>query len=259
VNVNGLTVAVLAWNETSDLRFCFGSLQPLLEQTGAKTLVVFDPDGDAATLEVARELAGEVLVHPFQNFASQRNYALAASASRWVFFIDPDERMTLHLAREIAATLASNQASAYRVPRRNFLFGREVRHTGWYPDHQVRLLDTTRCRYDESREVHEFPVVDGEVGTLLSPLLHMNYRTWRQFVQKQLAYSGLHARTLLSEGRRATAKSLVGQPIREFQRRLIEYRGYRDGPLGISLAAAMSLYTLLVYVKLLRLQARKRG
>jgi (heptosyl)LPS beta-1,4-glucosyltransferase len=253
----GLTIAALAWNESADLRFCFRSLQPLVERTGAETLVVFDPDGDAATLAVARELASAVLVHPFRNFAAQRNFALRSARTRWVFFIDPDERMTAPLAADIMATLREPDAAAYRVPRRNFLFGREVRHTGWYPDYQFRLLDAERCRYDESREVHEFPLFSGEAGTLHSPLLHNNYRTWRQFARKQLAYSSLHAKTLLAEGRRASRKNIVGQPLRELNRRLIEYRGYRDGALGLALSAAMALYTLVVYVKLWRLQARQ--
>jgi glycosyltransferase involved in cell wall biosynthesis len=253
-----LTIVALAWNESAHLPRCFASLRPLIEKAGAETLVLFDPAGDAATLEVARRVADRVEMHPFTNFAAQRNRALDLSGTRWVFFIDPDERMTPELAEEIARAVQGDALAAYRVPRRNILFGREVRHTGWYPDYQVRLLERQQCRYNESLEVHEVPDVMGGIGTFSAPLIHFNYRTWGQFYRKQLAYSGLHARALYSAGHRARLRSVVGQPLRELKRRLVDYRGYSDGLLGVALSFAMALYTLLVYVKLLRLQRRLR-
>jgi hypothetical protein len=212
--------------------------------------VLFDPAGNERTLSVARSVAGRVEKSTFVNFSAQRNRALEFANTRWVFFIDPDERMTPELAAEIALAITSDEFSAYRVPRRNWLFGREVTHTGWYPDYQVRLLDRTRCTYDELREVHEVPTVNGNVGDLSSPLIHINYRTWGHFIRKQLAYADIHARALYNEGRRTRVRSLIGQPVRELKRRLIVYQGYRDGVQGILLSLAMAAYSFLIYVKL---------
>jgi hypothetical protein len=144
----------------------------------------------------------------------QRNRALELADADWVFFIDADERCTRQLAPEISEALRSGTHAAYRVPRRNILFGREVRHTGWWPDYQVRLLRRDRCRYDESRQVHEFPSVDGSIGSLSAPLIHFNYTTWRQFAQKQLAYAALEANSLYQNGERVRPRSFIGQPLR---------------------------------------------
>lgn len=256
-NGPSLTIVALAWREGEQLAKCFASLRPLLRITGADTLVLLDSQADLLTTDVAHWVANHVAVAHFDNFAAQRNRALALCSTEWVFFIDADERITPALAEEIVSVLEREQEAAYRVPRRNILFGHEVRHTGWSPDYQVRLLKRTACRYDEKRQVHEVPEVAGSTGTLREPLTHFNYTTWRQFIEKQRSYAPLEARAMYAEGRRARVRSLLGQPLREFKRRFIEFKGYRDGPLGFELSVAMAAYSLLAYWHLLRLQRSK--
>ena len=258
----------LARDEANHLPACIHSLRPLRALPGADVLVVLDSRADRATERAAREWADRVVVSPFVNFAAQRNRGLEAASGDWVLFIDPDERCTPALAREIAAELSRSEASdatesrpyaAYRIPRRNILFGREVRHTGWWPDYQTRLLKRDRARYHETREVHELPVVDGETGTLRQPLIHYNYATWRQFFAKQWRYAPYDARALLASGRVARPYNMLGQPLRELKRRLIDYEGYKDGALGLALSAAMCLYVAETYRQLWLLQRRPRA
>ena len=239
-----LSVIALARSEARHLRECFASLRPLLSAVTSETLIVLDSRTDAETERVAGEVSGRTIVSAFTSFPSQRNIALESARGDWVFFIDPDERCTPELASEIADMLLDPGHTSFRVPRRNFFFGREVRHTGWWPDYQVRLLKREHCRYDQEREVHELPVCAGSMGTLSSPLVHYNYETWGQFIGKQRAYARLEARSLYQKGQRARPRSFIGQPLRELKRRLIDYKGYRDGPLGIALSFAMALYAL---------------
>ena len=251
-----LTIVALAHNEARHIRSCFRSFGPLTARPDVSTLIVLDSRADAETTRVAEETAERVVTSRFVNFSQQRNRGLDEATSEWVFFVDPDERCTPALAREIAEAIESNRNAAYRVPRRNILFGHEVRHTGWWPDYQIRLLRRELCRYDESREVHEVPQVLGEIGTLPEPLIHYNYETRRQFIRKQWAYASYDARALYLSGRRANPRNMLGQSLREFKRRFIEYDGYRDGLLGFSLSVAMMLYTAETYRRLLLLQRR---
>ncbi|HVG00425.1 MAG TPA: glycosyltransferase family 2 protein [Chloroflexia bacterium] len=253
-----LTVVALAWREGAHLAKCFASLGPLIELTQAHTLIVLDTDADTTTAGIAHRVAQTVLSHKFDNFARQRNFALDAVTTEWVFFIDADERMTRPLAGEVAACAHDWTHAAYRVPRRNILFGKEVRHTGWWPDHQVRLLQTAGCRYDETRGVHEVPQVQGSIGTLSNPLIHFNYETWGQFVSKQRSYAPLEAQALHAAGQEARLRSFLGQPAREFKRRFVDYQGYKDGALGLGLSLAMSAYKFLTYWHLYRLGKRPR-
>jgi (heptosyl)LPS beta-1,4-glucosyltransferase len=146
------------------------------------------------------------------------------------------------------------QCEAFRVPRRNILFGREVRHTGWWPDYQTRLLRRASAHYDESRQVHEYPIVPGETCTLFNPLIHFNYDTWGHFIGKQRAYAPMEAGALYKDGQRARLRSLIGQPLREFKRRYVDYEGYRDGFTGLALSVAMAVYRGETYRQLRRIQ-----
>jgi (heptosyl)LPS beta-1,4-glucosyltransferase len=249
----------LARDEANHLPACVDSLRPLKALPGAEVLVVLDSRAGRATERAAREWADRVVVSQFINFAAQRNRGLEAASGDWVLFIDPDERCTPTLAREIATELGRDICAAYRIPRRNILFGREVRHTGWWPDYQTRLLKRDRARYDETREVHELPVVDGETGTLRQPLVHYNYATWRQFFATQWRYAPYEARALLASGRRARPFNMLGQPLRELKRRLIDYEGYKDGALGLALSVAMCLYVAETHRQLWLLQRRARA
>jgi glycosyltransferase involved in cell wall biosynthesis len=259
MSYDALTTIALAWREGQHLRECFRSIEPLRALTGCATLIVLDSDADPLTRSIAGEVADRVVEWEFVNFARQRNKALDLAQTKWVLFIDPDERCTPQLAEEIAHAIGHTQYAAYRLPRRNILFGHEVRHAGWWPDYQVRLVVRDKCRYDERREVHEVPIVQGAIGTLCEPLVHYNYESWGQFVAKQRSYAPLEARALYRQGRRARLRSLIGQPVREFKRRFFDYEGYKDGPLGLALSLAMALYTAEVYRRLLVLQRRARS
>lgn len=248
-----LTVIALAWNEADDIGPCFASVRPLIDRIGAQTLIVLDHQADDPTIAVAQSTAERAVMNRFDNFSQQRNFALDTATTDWVFFIDADERATPALCEEIIEVTGRNSAGAWRVPRRNFLFGKEVRNTGWWPDYQTRLFFREGTRYDESRKVHEFPVIEGETHTLLNPLIHYNYRSWRQFIKKQRAYAPLEAQALYNDGTRARLRSLIGQPLREFVRRFLQYKGWRDGLLGLALSLAMSVYKFEVYRQLRKL------
>ncbi|MEP6776484.1 MAG: glycosyltransferase family 2 protein [Chloroflexota bacterium] len=248
-----LTIAILANNVAEHLPACFSSLSPLIAQTGARTLVLLNQDGDPATALSARSLADTVVERPFENFSRQRNYALKLAETDWLLFIDADERLTAALCNEIATVLRRDVGGGWRVPRRNFLFGHEMRHTGWWPDYQLRLMRPAVSHYDEYRPVHEYPIVTGEVYSLLNPLIHFNYANWGQFIDKQRTYAPLEAAALHGEGVRARPLSLIGQPLRELHRRLITYHGWRDGLQGIALSFAMALYRVDVYRRLRQL------
>jgi hypothetical protein len=90
--------------------------------------------------------------------------------------------------------------------------------------------------------VHEVAIVDGPVGHLRSPLVHLNYRTLAEFVRKQERYAHLEAQRWLASYGRPRARSVVGQPLREFWRRYIALRGFREGWLGLVLSLLLAYY-----------------
>jgi len=243
-----LVAVVLTKDEERHLPECLDSLSWVDE------VLVFDSHSQDRTVEIAREKGARVIQHPFVNYARQRQAALEAAGGDWVFFVDADERATPELAAEVLEVVRQESPVGWWVPRRNIIVGRWIRHAGWYPDHQLRLMRPSRARYDLTREVHELAILEGEEGHLRSELIHYNYDSWGEFLRKQGRYAPLEARVLWRQGVRARPHHLLLQPWREFRRRYIALQGYKDGLHGLLLCLFMAWYQVLVYAGLLRLE-----
>jgi len=241
-----ITAAIIARDEERNIVPCLQTL------AWADERLVLDGGSVDRTVALCRAMPGvHVAEREFDNFACQRNAAMGLAENDWILFVDADERVTPELAAEARAVVASPQRDGYMVPRFNCILGKVMRHTGWYPDYQLRLLDRRHGRYVESVPVHEIAELDcGEPGHLREHLLHYNYQTLTQFFRKQERYTDFEARQLLRAGK-VRWRSLLSMPAREFVRRYWTLQGYRDGGHGLLLSALMAYFTFRRYWKCL--------
>jgi (heptosyl)LPS beta-1,4-glucosyltransferase len=240
-----VSAVILAHDELDLIKGCVASV------AWADEILVID-DGTTDRLRLlAEEAGGTVVVRPWQGFPQQRNAGLNLAACDWLLFVDADERVPPSLAREIRRTIASpGETVGYWVPRRNVIAGEWVRHAGWWPDCQLRLIQRGHAHYDETRVVHELPILDGPDGTLTEPFLHLNYQSLAEFREKQRRYAHLEAVALWESGIRPRPHSIVLQPIREFRRRAVELGGIHQGVMGARLSLEMALAAFWTYREL---------
>jgi (heptosyl)LPS beta-1,4-glucosyltransferase len=243
-----LAVVVLARDEERNIHDCLQSVS-----WADKRCVLVDPRSTDRTVELALGAGAAVQQHPFVGFADQRNAALAMFEADWIFFVDADERGTPGLAPEVRRVIRRESAVGWWVPRRNYIWGHWIRHAGWYPDYQLRLLKRGFARYDPARQVHEVVILEGPEGYLQNPLIHYNYATVRQFLQRQDFYADYEASMLVKHGGRPKPHNLVLQPLREFRRRYLTLRGYKDGGHGLLLSLLMAYYTFVAYFRARRM------
>lgn len=237
-----LTAVILTLNEAAHIEACVDSL------AWADKVVVYDSYSDDGTDRLAQETGALVLQNKFENYAQQRNAALDAIDTDWVFFVDADERGTPLLGEEIREVIACRTEAGWYVPRHNYIFGKLTLGAGWYPDYQLRLLKYGNARYE--RPVHEIAEVDGEIGYLRNTLIHYNYRNSDHFHAKQRAYSSYDASILKKDGVRPKPHNFILQPLRQFWWRYVTLRGYQDGLHGIRLSLYMMYYEWVKYRKL---------
>jgi glycosyltransferase involved in cell wall biosynthesis len=243
---------ILAQNEARHITASIQALRPWVD-----AVIVLDGGSDDATQRLARQAGAWVVTRPFDHFAAQRQAALDMLDAEWVFFVDADERVTAALGAEVQRLVQAGAADGYWVPRRNFIVGHEMRHGGYFPDYQLRLLRRAAAHYDVRREVHEFATVDGPLGHMREPLIHYNYLDWPQFHRKQRAYAAYEARMLAARGIRPRPHHFVLQPMREFWRRFVTLAGWRDGWPGLQLAIKLAwYYGFIPYGRLWRPRAR---
>jgi glycosyltransferase involved in cell wall biosynthesis len=230
-----ISAVVLTGDEERHIAACLRSLAWADEQ------LVLDGGSRDRTVVLARAQGATVQHRPFDDFAAQRQAALGLASCDWVLFVDADERVSTQLADEARVAVTGGPHAAYRVPRRNYIWGRWIRGGGWWPDAQLRLLVRDRASYDRSGPVHELADVQGSVGTLHSALVHYNYDTVGEFVRKQRRYAILDAGGRRRAGERGRPRRVLSQPVRELWRRYVALGGWRDGRHGLALATLMAL------------------
>jgi hypothetical protein len=237
-----LSGIVLTLNEAKHIRECLESIRGFVDE-----MIVFDSGSGDGTAEIAALAGARVISRPFDNYAAQRNAAIEAGRGDWVFFIDADERADAALGQEIREQISHSDSAIpntvlFWIPRKNFIFGKWIRHTGWAPDYQPRVLKKGRAWFDPARPVHELVIAEGSEGFLNTPLVHYNYETLAQFRDKQRRYTKFEAQIMAAEGVPPRLRSYLSMPAREFLRRFILLEGYRDGLHGLWLSLLMAYY-----------------
>ena len=232
-----LIAVILTKNEAHNIADCIASLRDWVDG-----VVVWDGGSEDGTCELAWLAGAMVVQRPWDTFAAQRQSVLDTVNAEWILFVDADERVTPALAAEIQTSIQAGKAAGFWIPRRNFIVGHEMRHGGFYPDYQLRLLQRTAAHYPLQRAVHEFAVVDGATARLNTPFLHYNYTSWRQFQRKQRVYAAYEAHILTTRGIRPRPHNFVLQPLREFYRRFVTLQGWQDGWPGLRLALLLAWY-----------------
>ncbi len=244
-----LTAIILTLNEEKHLPDCLASLQ------WADHVIVFDSFSTDNTCDIATEYGAQVIQHKFENYAAQRNAALNTVTTGWVFFVDADERITADSQAEIQTTIAANHSKVgWWLPRHNYIFEKLTLHAGWYPDYQLRLVRREHASYDPERHVHELVDLDGDAGYLTKPLVHINYETVPEFIEKQHKYTKYDASILFQEGQRVKPQNYILQPLRQFWWRYKTLEGWKGGWHGLRLSVLMGYFQFVLYRELRRLE-----
>lgn len=245
-----LTAIILTHNEAGNITACIEHLR------WADSILVFDSFSTDATPELVRSAGVQVIQHSFENYGAQRNAALKATQSEWVFFVDADERVSPALAQEIRLRLGQAERGWW-VPRHNYIFGKLTLGAGWYPDYQLRVLHRASARYDPAYPVHETVILDGIAGYLETPLEHQNYRDVAHFLEKQERYTDIEARRRFDLGMIPKFYTYLSGPVREFTRRFITLKGYRDGLHGLRLSLLMAYFDYQAWRRVSRLAGHR--
>lgn len=151
MNKPTLAAVLIVKNEAENLRPCLASLDGLVDE-----IVIMDSGSQDETPTIAAEFGARFFVNPvWPGFGRQRRLAQSHVQSDWVLWLDADERLTPELKAAIAAVMANPASDTiYSIPRLSWVFGRFIRHSGWYPDRVLRLYPKALTSYNEVL-VHE--------------------------------------------------------------------------------------------------------
>lgn len=239
-----LTVVVLAKNEQDHLKDCLTSAD-----FAAERLVINNNSTDN-TVALAESLGATVLTRALnQDFAAQRNFAIARAGYEWILMLDADERITPELRNEIIRAVRADEDCCYRVIRENHFQAGPVLHGDLRPDQVERLFRRSTSHYEGL--VHERLHTTSPLRTLKGRLIHFPYRNWEAHLNKLNLYSSLVARKYHEQGRPCHfVQDILIKPLWAFLKMYLIHRGFLDGRLGLIFALLHYFYTLEKYIKL---------
>lgn len=240
-----LSVVISAFNSEDKIKDCLESV------TFADEIVFIDNSSTDKTVEIAKKYTDKIISQ--KNDPSrldlQKNIGFERATGDLILSLDTDERVTPELQSEISEILSLDTVKdGYRIPRRNIIFGKWIEHTGWYPDYQTRLFKKGKAKFRE-KTVHVGLKVTGEVGSLQNPLVHYNYETVSQFIQKLDMYTSSQADDLIEKRYEIKIQDAVRMPAEEFLKRFFAEKGYLDGLHGLVLSLLMAFYHLVIFAK----------
>ena len=241
-----LSVVISAFNEEKKIEDCLKSA------SFADEIIFVDNGSTDRTREIASKYTSKIFIRANKLMLNiNKNFGFSKAKGEWVFSLDADERISEYLQKEIVDLTKHSgrtpQLNGYFVPRKNIIFGKWIKHTGWYPDNQLRLFKKGKGKFPEEH-VHEMIKVEGNTGHLNQSIVHYNYETIFQFMQKLVnIYAPNEAEQLLKNGYKFNWQDSIRFPIKEFLSRFFVREGYKDGFHGLMLSILMAFYHFMVF------------
>jgi (heptosyl)LPS beta-1,4-glucosyltransferase len=246
--VNKISVVINTLNEEKNLPRAINSIKSIADE-----IVVVDMESEDKTVEIAKSLGAKVFTHKKVGYVEPaRNFAISKASNPWVFILDADEEIPSALAQKISKVLKDGKADYFRIPRKNIIFGKWMKHSRWWPDYNIRLFKKGAVSWNEI--IHMVPMTQGVGGEIEAKeefaVVHHNYDSIEQYLERMNRYSSQHAKLRIDEGYKFSWKDLIFKPSNEFLSRYFFGEGYKDGLHGLSLSLLQAFSELTVYLKI---------
>jgi glycosyltransferase involved in cell wall biosynthesis len=245
-----ISVIIVTKNEEKRLSACLKSI------SFAKDIVVIDSGSEDKTIEMAKSFGCRVFIEQWKGYGLQKQSALQKTIYKWVLSLDADERIPPKTAQAIIQTMQEPNAQAYSFPRKNFLHGKWIKHSGWWPDRVVRLFDKTYGEFKE--KVHESWVTKGKIVHLNSQIEHYSFKDYCQMIKKLDEYSTITSKELFNRGIKTNPLDPLIHGWWMFIKTYFLKLGILDGFDGFIISLLNAGGSFFKYAKLLELQRYER-
>jgi len=248
-----ISVVINTLNNEEEVSRAIASVKGLADE-----VVVCDMESSDKTVDVAKKLGAKVYNHKKEKYVELvRNFMVSKvedgerSRTNWILILDPDEEITSKLSSKLKEIIKHPQADYFRIPRKNIIFGKWIKHTNWWPDYNVRFFKKGFVSWNEV--IHSIPMTQGKGIDLPEKeeyaIIHKSYKTISNYFEKILRYTDAQRDNLLNAGYVFSWKDLIKKPLAEFLSRYFASEGYKDGVHGLALSLLQSFSELTLYLK----------
>ncbi|MEZ5425605.1 MAG: glycosyltransferase family 2 protein [Pyrinomonadaceae bacterium] len=229
-----ISAVIITFNEEKNIRRAIESAN------WADEVLVVDSESTDKTRQIAESLGARVVVHPWEGFSKQKQFAVDRASFEWILSLDADEEVSPDLKKEIQNLKKSPEelSDGYRIPRLSFYMNRPIRHSGWYPDRQLRLFNRKKGKWNEVL-IHESFQLEksARTGNLRGDIFHFSVENAAHH-HKMIGerYAPLSARQMFENGRTTSKLNILSAGPLAFFRSFILKGGFLDGFPGFVIA-----------------------
>jgi glycosyltransferase involved in cell wall biosynthesis len=241
-----VSACIIAFNEEINIRRCLESVKWCDE------IIIIDSYSTDTTVEICREYTDKIHTREYKGNIDQKNFAASLTTCKWVLSLDADESVRPDLKQEIFDILENNDPliNGYYFKRRAYLFGKWIKHCGWYPDYKLRLFRRGKGNFG-GREPHDQLIVHGQTKRLKGAIDHFTYRSVREYIYKIVRYSDVAStRIEYSNPCLIFLLMLVKPPVKFFEMYFLKC-GFLDGVLGLIISFLTAFGNFLKFAYLL--------
>jgi len=254
-----LSIILITLNEQRNIIRCLGSVRFSKKVFPKQEIIVVDAESVDQTASLARKFGAKVFVRRWKGYTDQKNWALAKASGDWILSLDADEELTPELIAEIEtkAAIAAAEVNGFWIKRKTFFLDKWMRHCGWWPDFQLRLVRQGKS-YNTDEPLHAGLEVKGQTLQMEEPMNHYPVETVHQYLEKINRYSALDVMAMKPKKKKYWPYYLTAAPFMTFIRTFISRQGYKDGWHGLVLCGLDSFHDFCRYAKLWEKEILKR-
>lgn len=238
---------ILTFNEEVNIANSVASASKFFE-----TVYVLDSLSSDNTVPVAKDAGAKIFEKSFEDYASQRNYALEKLKDDydWVFFLDADEEIDDELGENIAQTTSAMPAKpvAYEMRRINHFLGAPLNYTVG-PDYQTRLLGRFETLEYFSKVHERLNLEKDQIQKISGAIIHKDVSNMHYLMNKTNKQSDLEVEQRKLYSLPHSVFRLLNVPIRTFLSHYVVKRGFLDGYRGFLYSYHKGVYRAVIISK----------
>lgn len=253
--MQSLSVVIICKNEADIIGQTLQTLKGLSDD-----IIVYDNGSTDNTTEEIKKFNVQLQQGSWEGFGKTKNKAMALAKYDWILSLDADEVISEELKKELSEWQPTNEKTVYKIPFRNFIGNKMLKHGDWGKDYHIRLFNRRFVKWNES-DVHEELIlpVDVIIKEMSGYILHHTWRNGDDYKNKMKQYALLGAEKYFKLGKKAGWFKRNLSPAFSFFRSYIFKLGFLDGKAGYLCAKMIAYYTKLKYAGLKEMRMKKNS
>lgn len=244
-----ISAIILTFNEEENIQEVIDTV------SFSDEIIILDSLSKDKTKEIAlKNPKIKFFENKFENYTSQRNYALKLATHDWILFLDADERIVLKLKEEILNAIHSKEFVAFNFYRKFYYKRKPIHFSGTQTDKRICLFRKSKAKYSQKKLVHETLEIEGKTGFLKTKLLHYSFDSFEDYKNKMIFYGQLKAKELYQNEKKYSIWKHYSKTFFKFFKTYILRLGILDFYNGLIVCYLQTLSVYVTYCELKKLR-----